>query len=1659
MHATSAPVKGGGRERETRHRLGLAISEAYTDVGSSGNTGVAAVAQSSRFLSPSVSPLFSLAPSTGCGTSVSDVVDSCVSSSGVAVHEVEHATVASRRHSHGAQAMSSIPPPLPSRPQGVLDSLQGSAAGGFSPINTRGPLRYHIAYSGSPPQHRTSVLAAAATRPKADAATAEKGAAAFERTDVGPSAFSTGGRRTSLKSPPFVAAAAPSGGATVTRSVLTSGHANSLLLQARAALAKASVARDSVKVDARSDDYNAVPLGEDAHDSRNGLPSSLSQRVEGHEGQGRCEEVGKEEHKSDSGAVPRGESQRTRQATDVYADQPKLSHVPSQLRVEKLLGLAAESAATRRRVGVSAISFDPSSRRALIQDRAAASNPTAITPAIEVFHSRVTSPSRPHFNLPVNCTGHMEAPLCTASDSLKGISVPMPSVRFIYTRSSSSSSNARGSKKSTPLSIPAVKDALGDDVRATAAVSTEPAITTLKVADLADERVTATTTAASTQLSLATQLLLSRSTLSRQHVEGKLRRPSASIPVTLDATCAYARTRTAGPAPQLFSETRDRPTDEKPGEASRRDVEHPVNDALQHTGARDFDEASQSRLQRWRQGQEGNRSKAKYVASINTSTSPTVEGDTTSREMVKNNAGVAPKGDEVKPLPSAPTTVASGQQQERGERGSARGASATTADLVIAPEPPTEEPERQRRRSLPVDAGNTATAPTASESFLLSEAMHSDAAPDSPETELASVDSRRSSKVSMAPRPKLPSIAKSGSVVDECGVAAVRNEEVQASLPDKVSTHAPPHNSPFSCYLTEDPAHRATAEEGAPVDGVSQSLPPPQDSPVSAIDVKPPHPPSTQHKTRPCFAPGVTEGVTPANRQPSNRASTHQSVWRQTTRGSTAAAKEASLPFSSPGVAKARELFRAVLERRGQRLQLQESLNASRVSPQQLASIEARAETSGEGAEVSPAFPRCEQPSARHTTATSSPSTSPWSLMQGATVATLLTAESARSSACASSTVTPGGLSTLYMSSVVSLATGPDTGDDAPRSGDEAAAETSGESVFFAHQGGRDYQSSFPGTEIAAEKADTGLKSSPCSENEELVGSRSVNRKPDAYTFLLQWIRQSRAQSSRPTSGAPTPLPAVDVEVGLAAIPTTTDNEQNARLAERRALVDKYHRPSRTSSDVEVDTNKAQRPELDASRPVSKASFLRKSSDPCCSHQNSSCATSLCTPFFDKDMVSEKHLTSAPAPPSGQDIAESHNTLVDDAEWPPYTPASAVVADADGAPTSTVAALGDIQLHELDKLEQSINALLKNYGPSKAPGKESTPTKMTAAAALMREMPPPARTSTSMKAKHKETVSVLKERRKKDSNCDTPGVSSSEGNTHSWRHHGCASETDDDDSQWEGSGLWCGDEATYEAKPPTVFVPPLDLTPLLLPTNDSEDLKPYRIPLPSAVPAPDEAHRHLLLTIGAYAVAFGAECNTVAAGDDSRAGVWTGGPSASSLMMSGEDAAPSPSDSASFNNSCAPPSCRARRSGASLTGVSPFVNERIQRMRASWQHSSSTVDVTVDVRSRRVSREVSSSVKDGVDRAESKQADVGNASLLEKAAYSKQVEKGGALFSDGSANAQQRAAHIQFTDDSDALDGGRGAERDRRVSHQRARVQRILLDCQEQRRRKGAVVK
>ncbi|KAG5472024.1 hypothetical protein CUR178_02690 [Leishmania enriettii] len=1087
----------------------------------------------------------------------------------------------------------------------------------------------------------------------------------------------------------------------------------------------------------------------------------------------------------------------------------------------------------------------------------------------------------------------------------------MPSVHLIYTRSSGSS-KARGPEKRRSLSVSAAKDVLSNGVHVGVAASTESATATEGVSGLTDKGAHTTTATASGQLSLGAQLPLRRSSLVQQNESGHLSPPSASIPLARNFTDADVHDRVPKSAPLPPSEGCERVADEKCGDASGKDTERTANGAFRPASGRDTDEAPQSYLKRWRQRQEESRLKAKGVGPISVPSSADIERSTIHRtRAVKDAVSAVAKEGDLRSLQSvaAPNTL--WRQQKEREPPSARTASAASDYLTAAPQPPAKEPGRQRRQVLTVDAETAATVCHTSDSVRPGVLRHGSAVPHATDAALVLEEAQ----------PKPPSATQSRSAIAGAAAAVVRNREPQTRLNASVSAHTSSVSSFSSCGLAADAVHQAAGGEGVAEDLVVQS-PPLHDPPIGAMAVNLPRSLSARPTACADVASEAAAVADSTRRRPSGCASAHCSARRETTGGSMVTEKDGAAPFQSASAAETRKLFRAALERRVQRLQLQGCARNAGHTSQSSTSREACAGMPDEGAAVSLDSCRLEQPSARRATTISPPCSSPWKVTQGATAISSSSAESTLSSAYADRTVTPEGLSTLHLSTVASPPTEPGTDEDAPSIGERAAAETRVEPAFSAGGRGRDRRSSFYTTDTASERTIPGLKSPQCLKNEELADHRSVSRTLGAYTSLLQWIRQSRTSLSHPASGVSETLLAANSTAGVAAVLPTTEIEQNARLARRRALAKKHFRPSRNASDAKSDNSNAHHPGAGASGQALKASSAHKSADACGSQGDSIIMGSLGTSSFGKNVRSDKQLHLVPAHPSSQGAAKGSSIPVTDAELPTHTLTTAVVDGVKGA-TATTRALGDIDVSELDKLEQSISALLKNYRHSKVKEKGSAPPKSTAAAARMLEVLPTTGAPTSMDAKQKEATVALNAHAEKGPKNDILGCRNAGENAHTCVYHRCASETDDGDSEWEASELWCGDEAAHEAKPPPAFVPPLDLTLLLLPNVDSDDLKRYRIPMPSAVPAPDEAHRNLLFTIGACAVSFGDGSNAAAPGNALRAGTTAGEPITSAPTMGGKDPTSTLGGQASVKSSCALP---PRRAGKSAT---PLLHKRV----------------------------------------------------------------------------------------------------------------------------------
>ncbi|KPI83688.1 hypothetical protein ABL78_7270 [Leptomonas seymouri] len=358
----------------------------------------------------------------------------------------------------------------------------------------------------------------------------------------------------------------------------------------------------------------------------------------------------------------------------------------------------------------------------------------------------------------------------------------------------------------------------------------------------------------------------------------------------------------------------------------------------------------------------------------------------------------------------------------------------------------------------------------------------------------------------------------------------------------------------------------------------------------------------------------------------------------------------------------------------------------------------------------------------------------------------------------------------------------------------------------------------------------------------------------------------------------------------------------------------------------------------------------------------------------------------------------------------------ATPAEASAAP---VAALWEVTVDELDKLEQSVNALLKNYGKNAAvvhtpPAGGQAAGKMTAADALLRQMPHHVQT-TAEKKKAATNAGLARH--------STPPATLAMEMSISLRHHAYDSEWDDEDSLWDASVMWCGEESYADERPPPTHVPPLDLTALHLPTGDYGDLKPYRIPLPTAVPAPEENRRHLLQLAGML------PCSPGSPGSNDRD---DSGASNSKMGGRGTEA---------FTDAGSPTSSYLSSSYASMKGVSPLLGERIRCMKKQLPRPFAA---------RVVFRATAASMDGEAGRRDSSSAQPSEASEEEA-----ETDAAESSINEIVDEAPQPISRVtRFTDESDALDGGRGAARDIRIGQQKNRVRMVLLDCEEQRTRK-----
>lgn len=355
---------------------------------------------------------------------------------------------------------------------------------------------------------------------------------------------------------------------------------------------------------------------------------------------------------------------------------------------------------------------------------------------------------------------------------------------------------------------------------------------------------------------------------------------------------------------------------------------------------------------------------------------------------------------------------------------------------------------------------------------------------------------------------------------------------------------------------------------------------------------------------------------------------------------------------------------------------------------------------------------------------------------------------------------------------------------------------------------------------------------------------------------------------------------------------------------------------------------------------------------------------------------------------------------------------------------STAAALSDISVNELDRLEESVMAMLRNYAATQSDNE--TPVAATAESS---PMPHPSTRPASHSPSHRYgeggggSGAALKGklhhgvgtslRRKKSSlySC----CSSGDGR----------SELAEEDATYDPTILWCGDE-DGTVVPPTC-VPPLDLTGLYLPNAEEEDLSIYRIPLPTAVAAPEEAYSRLLHHLHTRNNTLSPDMITPKSNPDvaTKDASDTGEAMELSLLSS---------------------SLPTREGTAAFAGVSPFMGERLHRLQPNRRWSKLQKSISGELQSLPVQTtggEHSLSSQPTLQTSES-EAPVDVSNTLK-----------GHGRAEGAYGGSTVARAILFTDDSDALDGGRGLEREQRLMNRKERVQVLLLDCQEQRERKA----
>ena len=567
---------------------------------------------------------------------------------------------------------------------------------------------------------------------------------------------------------------------------------------------------------------------------------------------------------------------------------------------------------------------------------------------------------------------------------------------------------------------------------------------------------------------------------------------------------------------------------------------------------------------------------------------------------------------------------------------------------------------------------------------------------------------------------------------------------------------------------------------------------------------------------------------------------------------------------------------------------------------------------------------------------------------------------------------------------------------------------------------------------------------------------------------------RGRNRSSAPLSAASevagavavAPLSTFDMAAVLESIPTAADIERDARLTEPQAIVSAAPdssvgatalAPSHLttavpdSETVVAAAEKArEKPSATTAAPMVKKKTLAETTEEVSAltdmhaSQQPVLAESQPQPvtaFAARPLVSPTETKTAV---EAQRSPPTNATTAD-------TPLHRRVAPAKGVSSAT--ALGEIRTDELDKLEESVDALLRAYGknntttpaaaavataePHPTTKNGETGGKMTAADILLQQMPPHVQT-TAEKKKAASAAAHLSH------NAIAAKGASMEFSGSSFRRHATGSELDDEDSHWDASVLWCGEELDASPKTPPANVPPLDLSMLQLPTNEDEDLKPYRIPLPTAVPAPEENRRHIWKLAGILSASSASHENN----NSGRSSSTMGGRNSGAFTGAG-------SLGSSHN-----------KSSTSLADVSPFLGERIRRMKEQPPEPPAALAAA---RKLRVPRRAflatagtaaadsaggggSNDRHSNEDRSNVKAGRCGPPARPSEASEEEDEEDSIQEVVD---EAPQRISRVvRFTDDSDALDGGRGAIRDMRVEQQKNRVRIVLLDCEEQRERK-----